>query len=67
MAICTTLAITLACILAAPFTRNAAAADAELAKVKANLLAYLTGAEADRKHTSVLDSLKDIEHRRKQH
>ena len=61
MAICTTLAITLAGILAAPFTQNAASADAELAKVKANLLAYLTGAEADRKHKSVFDSLKDIE------
>jgi chondroitin AC lyase len=44
-----------------PLARSANSADAELGKVKANLLAYLTGAEADRKDAAVPESLKEIE------
>jgi chondroitin AC lyase len=61
MAIRTTVVITLAYFLAMLLVQSANAADAELGRVKANLLCYLTGAEADRTDTAVLGSLKDIE------
>ena len=61
MAISKTVAVTLACVAGLPLARVTNATDAELMKIKANLLAYLTGAEADGKDTAVLDSLKDIE------
>ncbi len=61
MAIRTTVVITLAYVLAMLLVQSANAADAELGGVKANLISYLTGAEADRKDTAVLGSLKDIE------
>jgi chondroitin AC lyase len=61
MAINSSVAVALACMLAVPLTRSANATDAELGRVKANLLSYLTGAEVDRKDAGVTESLKDVE------
>jgi len=61
MAISSVVAVTLACALVVLPGQCANAADVELGKVKANLLGYLTGAQADRKDAAVAESLRDIE------
>jgi chondroitin AC lyase len=61
MAMNKTAAVTLAYVLAMPLVQSGSAADAELGKVKANLIAYLTGADADQKDAAVAESLKEIQ------